>query len=138
MYIGIKHLIQRFGEPELIQLTDEHRTGAMDEATVVAAITDAQSEIDSYLSTKYTLPLSTEQVPASLIRITCDLARYYLYNDRAPETIRTRRNEVIDYLKSLARGQVDLGIPSNDQPGTSSNELSRVKSAASNFDWETY
>ena len=138
MYIRISHLIQRFGEPELIQLTDEHRTGAIDEATVTAAIADAQSEIDSYLATKYSLPLSSEQVPNSLIRVTCDLARYYLYNDQAPETIRTRRNEAVDYLKGIAAGKVDLGITSGDEPAVNSGGLSQVKSGNSGFDWDAY
>ncbi|MFY2646294.1 phage protein Gp36 family protein, partial [Achromobacter insuavis] len=42
------------------------------------ALADARNTIDSYIAGRYTLPLSS--VPQVLIRIACELARYYLYD----------------------------------------------------------
>lgn len=104
-YCNAQHLIDRFGEPELIQLTDRDNTGSIDGAVLDQAIADADAEINAYL-TSYPLPLTT--VPANLVRIASDIARYYLYEDQMTETVRQRYENALQYLQAVAAGKIPL------------------------------
>jgi len=104
-YCTAQDLIDRFSEAELIQLSDRNNTGSIDYTVLDQAIADATAEINGYL-TAY-LPLAT--VPANLVRIGCDLARYYLYDDAVTEQVQARYDQAIKYLVQVAKGQISLG-----------------------------
>lgn len=106
MYVAAQELIDRYGEEELIQLTDRHGMGAIDHAVLDQAIADASAEIDSYLAGRYTLPLV--EVPAALSRIACEIARYHLYDDAPTEAVKDRYDNAIRFLRSLAKGEISL------------------------------
>jgi phage gp36-like protein len=59
--------------------------------SIEAALAEASGQMDLYIGTRNTLPLSglTEGQTADLARIACDIARYRLYADRATEEVRT-------------------------------------------------
>jgi len=105
-YCTVQHLIDRFSEAELIQLTDRDNTGSIDYAVLDQAIADADADINAYL-TAYPLPLAV--VPANLTRLACDIARYYLHDDQAIEPVTTRYDTAIKYLMAVAKGQITLG-----------------------------
>ena len=70
----------RFGVDELIQRTS--RTGAAIDTDVLGrALADADAEIDSYLASRYALPLPS--TPAVLVRLACDITRYQLFDEGA-------------------------------------------------------
>lgn len=120
-YCSAFDMTVRFQERELIQLTDISNTGAIDYAVIEAAISDAGAEIDGYLSA-YPLPLSV--IPASLTLKCCDIARYYLYDDHAPEHVEKRYERAIKYLEQVARGAIGLGIDdAGNQPETENSAL---------------
>ena len=52
MYCTQADIEERFGQAELVQLTDRTRTGQVDATTVARAITDASAEIEGYLATR--------------------------------------------------------------------------------------
>jgi len=108
-YCTQQDMTDRFGEPEIMQLTDRNNIGVIDVAVLLRAISDASAEIDSYLA-KYTLPLVT--IPAVLVRICCDIARYYLYDDAMIDTVEKRYEAVIKYLVQVAKGSISLGVDS--------------------------
>ena len=60
-------------------------------ATVEQAITDASSEIDSYLASAVPLPL--DDVPAVVETHAAHIARYYLFSDRVTEVVRVRYDD---------------------------------------------
>jgi phage gp36-like protein len=107
-YASQQDLVDRFGEQELIQLTDrgDPPAGAVDATAVAHALADADAEIDSYLG-RYTLPLTV--VPAALERIACDIARYRLYEDRATEQVRARYDDALRFLRAVGEGKLTLG-----------------------------
>ncbi|MDP3876013.1 MAG: DUF1320 domain-containing protein [Methylobacter sp.] len=109
-YCTKQNLIDRFGEAELIQRTDRAGTDAIDDEVLNEAISDADAEIDGYL-TAYPLPLTT--VPANLERMACDMARYYLFGDGMIEQVKVRYDNAIKYLNLVAKGVVLLA-PSTD------------------------
>lgn len=107
-YCTQQDMIDRFGSEDLIQLTDRNALGVIDATVLSAAIDDATDTMDTYIATRYTLPLAS--VPAVLQRLSCDIARYYLYQHEAPESVDDRHSAAIDLLKAIAKGHVDLAV----------------------------
>lgn len=113
-YATRQNMIDRFGEAEIIQLTDraERPTNVINDGVLNRALEDADGEIDSALAARYTLPLVS--IPKVLVRIACDLARYHLYDDVAGESVRERYEDAKAYLKQLATGMMSLGLDSGN------------------------
>lgn len=74
---------------------------------VQRALNDARDTIDSYISGRYTLPLSP--VPPVLQRVACDLARYYLYDDQVTDPVKARHDACVKILSDVSTGKVQLG-----------------------------
>lgn len=131
-YATVQDLVDRFGEHELIQLTDPDLL-VVNAAKAGRALADAQSFIDGFIGRVYSLPLSgcvkpapTVDDPAAvaivappqLIRLACDVARYYLYDDLAPEHEVYLRFKAADKeLAAMAEGKVVLTCPWGGTPG---------------------
>jgi len=113
MYITGQHLIDRFGEDEIVQLTDKAGVGVLDETVLASAISDAQEEVDSFLAAAYTVPL-VEPAPGLIVRLTCDITRYFLYDDGAGAEAEKRYERAISYLKALGKGTAVIAGLSSD------------------------
>ncbi len=101
-YCTSAHMINRFGQNELIQLTDRVNGVAIDTTVLSAAIADASSEIDSYIGGL----IEPGDPPAHLVRIACDLARYHLYDDLSNEEVRIRHENALRWLQDAAAGKI--------------------------------
>jgi len=132
MYCTQSNLTDRFSEREIIQLTDRSTppVGMIDTTVLNQAIADAEAEINSYL-TGYTLPLAT--VPANLVRIASDIARYYLYEDRVIEQVQTRYDAAIKYLTQVAKGTISLGPDTSGAVAAVASDSAQFESSASVF-----
>lgn len=117
-YVTLQGLIDRFGEAEILQVTDREGAGVVDQSVAQRALDDADAEIDSYLGARYTLPLAT--VPGVLTGAAADIARYRLYDDVAPETVESRYKQRIAWLRDVAAGRADLGVEEIDQSAPAS------------------
>jgi phage gp36-like protein len=106
MYITQQQLIDRFGEQELIQLTDRVNQSVIDAVVLAEAIADADAEIDAYLRPRYPLPLVS--VPSELLRVAADLTRYRLYDDAVIDAVQERRDHAIEFLRALSQGRASL------------------------------
>ena len=60
------------------------------------------------------LPLAT--VPTNLVRLACDIYRYYLYGNQVPEFAQKRYDQAITTLKLVQVGKIDLNPDNNAQP----------------------
>jgi phage gp36-like protein len=118
-YAGVQDLVERFGEQEILQLTDRTHTGEIDTAVAERALRDAAAEIDGYLAARYVLPLAT--VPTVLLRLCADLARYYLYDDHAPEQVVQRHKAAAEVLRRISTGQVALGLSDTGETAETSD-----------------
>ncbi len=132
MYATVQDLIDRFGERELIQLTDPDQL-AIGQVKVDRALADAHALADGLLARVYRLPLTGCVKPAptpddvhatvlvpppQLVRIVCDVARYYLYDDLAPESEIVRRfKQAQTELQAIADGAAQLMCPWGGEPG---------------------
>lgn len=109
-YATQQNMIDRFGQQELIELTDRAapRTDAIVAGVLDRALDDADAEINGHLGAKFTLPLSP--VPNVLERIACDIARYYLYDERVTEAVKDRYNNAVKFLKGVVSGEITIGV----------------------------
>lgn len=113
-YATAQDMIDRFGQQEMIELTDRANLGAIDAIVLGRALADADAEINGYLASRYALPLAS--VPPVLVAKASDMARYYLYDVRVSEAVKARYDDAVKYLQSLAKGLVSLGLDPVDVP----------------------
>lgn len=122
MYATRQDMIDRYGTPRLVQLTDVNSplTGAIVDAVLETKLVDASAEIDGYLVGRYALPLAT--VPAILRTICCDLALVRLMGDNAGDNERADVKRHMDYLRGVAKGDILITAPADvpDQAGLGS------------------
>lgn len=111
-------LISRFGEAELIDATDRDSAGDIDPAVIDEAIVDADADINRHLRGMYKLPVSNS---AELVRVACDIARFYLWGVAAPEHVQSRYDAAMDMLKGIAKGVtvLDADPPDSGETGPS-------------------
>lgn len=105
-YATQQDLVDRFGTRELIQLTDTTQSGQIDASRVSIALSDADREIDMYLSRRYDLPLAS--TPAGLKVLAADIARYKLYTHAPPEEVTERYKGARSVLSDIAKGLAGL------------------------------
>ena len=111
MYATKNDLVARFGE-NVLSLALMFPADVPD--PLETALQDACEEVDGYLAVRYPLPLPN--VPNNLKRLVCEIARYKLYFEEAPEATEVRYRMAIDFLKGVRDGKNSLAIlDSNDQ-----------------------
>lgn len=115
-YCTPQDLIDRFGEDELLQLTDRDALGTLDHEVIERAIADAGAEIDSHLGGRYQLPL--HPVPRILTTYAADIARYRLYDEQATDQVQRRYDDARKFLQAASKGDVTLGIDANGGQAT--------------------
>ncbi|MBL8500026.1 MAG: DUF1320 domain-containing protein [Nitrosomonas sp.] len=124
-YATQQNMIDRFGEDELIEITDRGGLGVIDSTAVNKALNDADAQINGYLAGRYTLPLATP-VPEILERLACDIARYSLYESKPPEIVDIRYRDALDQLRDVSKGRAELGLSdtSNKPASTTTAQMS--------------
>ena len=151
IYATAADLVARFGELELVNLTDFDNIppSVIDVVRVETKIGDACAFVDGYIGQVYRLPLtgcvkpvtvpggSAEFVaPPALVRITCDLARYYLHSDLAPEhEVYRRFLDARKELEAIALGKTMLSCPWGGSPG---QVISGDAQSGSNETWSSF
>lgn len=115
-YATVEAMLAKFGERELVQLTDneEPYQNVIHYDKLNAALEAANSEIDGYLA-RFTLPLQT--IPPFLKHIACDIARYHACTGAMSENdpIKIKYTAAIRTLKDIAKGDLGLGgAPAGD------------------------
>lgn len=108
-YCARADMVTRFGEDELIGLTDRYSQGVIDGAVLDRAIADATEHIDRKLRGKYVLPFSTP--PTELVQIACDLARFFMYDKAVPDTVQARADAALKEMRDYATGVNTLDVP---------------------------
>jgi phage gp36-like protein len=94
-------LEERYGADELTQ-----RESVLPAGAVARALADADVEIDSYLATRYSAPLSP--VPDNVTRIAAAIARYRILGDAVTELARKEYEDARGWLKEVAAGRAQI------------------------------
>jgi phage gp36-like protein len=112
-------MIERFGERDLIQLTNRPNSGplpaAIDQERLDSALQDAYNLINGYLGKVYPLPLNP--VPSLVVRWSCDLARWFLQPGTPPEMVKTNYERTLVELREASEGKMSLGLEEADNNG---------------------
>lgn len=139
-YATVQDMINRFGEAEMIQLSDPD-IAVVRADRVQRALDDAQAMMDGHIGAVYRLPLTgcvkptptaqdpratTLVPPPDLTRMQCQLARYYLHDDHATERARVDYEDAVAQLKSIATGKATITCPWGGVPGTAAGEQASV------------
>lgn len=106
-YCTIQDMINRFGEDELIQLTDRDGVGVLDRSSIQQAIDDACAIMDSYIGARYAVPLA-DPVPGDVSVYAADLARCQLYDSDTIDKAEERCERVMRWLRDVAAGRAVL------------------------------
>ena len=133
MYCGLQDLIDRFGELELVQLTDFDGYQSVNTVILDQSIADAESEINSYLRQRYALTLFIN--PPELVAIACDITRFRLMRDGASDAVTKRYELAVSFLKNLSSGKAVLPIEVTDitLPTTTRAALPKVSATDAVF-----
>lgn len=129
-YCTQEDLANRFGETELIQLTDRIDAGAIDTVVLNKAIADAEAEINSYL-TAYPLPLTT--IPANFERMACDITRYYLFGSVVTKQVQKRYDDAVKYLSLVAKDVISIAPDTSGTVVETSSDSVQFQSNTSVF-----
>ncbi|NHZ48592.1 gp436 family protein [Nitratidesulfovibrio liaohensis] len=124
MYATIGDMEARFGQQELVELTDTELTGAVVEAVVETALGDATELINGYVAARYRVPLLP--VPDMVRRWCCDIARFYLHKAGVPDVVKTGHESALQGLRDVARGVVQLQATGVETPGASGETVLAV------------
>lgn len=124
-YAVLQDLVDRFGELEIVQLTDRvHRPpSTVDETVVGRALGDADALIDGYVGKVYALPLAV--VPPVLVKMAADIARYFLHGKAADKegAVARAHGEALSWLKDVSRGIVQLDVGGEVPPAAGGGSI---------------
>jgi len=140
MYSTITDILKDLDKSILIQLIDDENRGSdlidLDDENDVATaraieqINAADDEIDTYLRSRYELPIIVA-IPRRLVQISKDISIYNLYKRRhktdMPEDIVAFYKDRIKELQSVQKGTIDLGVP--EAPQNMADEMKTNKTA---------
>lgn len=108
-YVDETGYAERFTQRELDQVLATNGDASL---AFARAASDASETIDSYLAAipgrTFSLPLTVP--PAKIVGVAADLTRYELWAQRASEEVRNRRDQAIEYLKDLVKGDAVLVV----------------------------
>jgi phage gp36-like protein len=133
-YCTEQNLIDRFNETELTELTDFDVLGVINSAKLAQVIGDVDAVIDGHIGSRYTLPLAT--TPNVLMINACDMVRYRLHKDGAPDEVINRNKAAMRFLERIQEGKATLG--EQEASEDSSGNQVHTASGNSNTDWNTY
>jgi phage gp36-like protein len=122
-YATPQNMIDRFGETEVIALTDRSGIGLVDVDVLAVALAVADDEINPYLAPRYQLPLVT--VPKIISGYACDITRYRLCGAvvNMTDDISDRYKHALRFFEHVARGTIGLGLDAANSTAPSANTV---------------
>jgi phage gp36-like protein len=137
-YITLHDIGSRVDQDKLIQLTDDDGIEVKSDV-VDAIIADAEGTVESFLRTRYTLPVP---VTAKVRSLCLDIAVFKLVERRAVskegifEVKEKAHDKAIKFLQSVQKGEAALDVPATEETRSnpkSSDEVLRGASRESAF-----
>ena len=109
MYATQQDLIDRYGTPRLVQLTDIGlpQTGEINATVVAGRLADASAEVDGYFGARVAVPMAAPVAPMVRL-VTTRIAYALLLGAAASDTDRADLADARKYLMAIARGEIPL------------------------------
>jgi len=122
-----QNMLSRFGERELLALTDRENAGVIGDDLLTQELLSAEGEINAYLQGRYSLPLAN--VPVIVRDYCCDIARYRLSGAEVTETevVRNRYKDAISFFVRVSKGEISLGLDLTNAQAASTG-VTKIKS----------
>lgn len=111
-YCSAEDIYKIIPQAQVVRLTDDEGTGAVNADRLTEAIADASETIDVYIADRADLPIA-DPVPPILGKWCADMAVYNLYSrvmEEIPPTRAERHKAAIRALEQVAAGKLSLGI----------------------------
>jgi phage gp36-like protein len=137
-YLESQDLIDELGDVKLVQLTAEPGATEIDPARVVKAIEFAKGTFDSYVKTRYSIPVPVTPLVKT---INLDLAIFQIFKSRTSVTagVYTVRENAykaaLQLLKDIQSGKAALDVPAAEATITNPANSDKIltNSARSKF-----
>lgn len=127
-YITASDLVEKIPENVQALLTDDGTTLSKDTEILNDAILEGEGEFESYVASKYDLPVKAEDgtVPPNVKSKIITLCKYALYQrrDAISKEIQVQYDSVIGWLKAVQAGKASIPILDTDGNVESDGELS--------------
>src|SRR5579885_2918683 len=120
-YATVADMQNRYPARDLIAISDPSNQ-SIQTAVIQQALNDASVEIDSYLESRFQLPLADP--PAVLNLHCCTIAMYRLQSLRPLhdlEDARKRYDDAVQFLTQVAQGKLTLGLSADNAEPTEAN-----------------
>lgn len=131
-YATIEDIRTLRGEKVLTFISDLDGDDVANDPAIQQGLDDAAAEIDTYLSSLFSLPFET--VPPVLRKLCVDMAIYgvSLLRPTRPDEFRVRYEDAVKLLIRIADGKAGLGLPTKppaegELPGKSSGMIVSVE-----------
>lgn len=122
LYCTADEMIELFGLSEMIQISNLDTPAAQfpDEDRINMAIKQASADIDRYLTSQLTYPITSEMTLHILNGICLDITRYNLESrGEVRPDVKVRYDAAIAWLTQVAKGEINLSPPdSSDSADT--------------------
>jgi phage gp36-like protein len=116
VYATIEDLEKRYGS----EISDLQKAEGKSLSTVDAALEDAAAEINGYIGQRYRLPLPQGGGYSVLVWLSCDIARFRLWESRLEDsednTVYVRYRKAIAFLEGIAKGETALISDEGQEP----------------------
>lgn len=124
IYATKQNMIDRFGEKELIELTDrvEPLTNAIVDGVLDQALASASAQIDSFVARRYDLPLAN--LPPVLNEACMVIAYYKLHRGRHRDEDRKEYEDVLAFLSQISNGTALLDVGGTEPPSAPAQVVS--------------
>lgn len=110
--VGGELLVKAVKGEDLSAYTPEEQAAAAAAlARIERVLRDAETTINSYLGSRYQLPVT--QAADVLERIASQLARYFLYDDAVTDQVENLYKDSLAFLRDVSVGKVQLGPTSS-------------------------
>lgn len=137
MYCTIDDLIKQSSAEVLIRCTDDDGSEEINQEIITEKILDAQTEIDSYCSSQYSVPFAP--VPGLIKKLAVDITLYHLISRRglaedSPDVILVRRyKDAVKLLENLAKGLVTIGAGTDLSKSVLAAQQVNIRSSERHF-----
>ena len=111
-YATLQDLVDRFGAEELTLIADRTGAGVLDTVAVGRALDDAGQIIDSYLGSRYAVPLNPVDPIVTLWA--CDITRFLLNKSDVSDAVKARYATAIKMLGLAQSGALTLQANGTD------------------------
>ena len=140
MYASVSDMVARFGETQILRLSnpEDREAEEIGDLRVERHLADATEVINSYIRGRYAVPIASP--PADIVRATCIIALHDLaQGERVSPSDEMEKNykAVITWLEQIARELINIDAPPAEGGGANPGTGARMSDRPRTFAYDT-